>query len=190
MQLVTRALVVVMLLVAMAACGGDDGGSVRDLAGSGSGSGAGSASASASGSGSGSASASGTAETACSPVGTELEAEATETVAIEASDYAYVPSSIEVNEGVVTFAVANTGAVNHELAFLPGGGEVPFVDGEPDEAALESAGAFELEGFSPGQTCNATYDLAPGTYTLFCIIVGEDGETHYEKGMEGTLTVT
>ena len=54
----------------------------------------------------------------------------------------------------------------------------------------EDAGAFELEAFSSGQTCNATYDLEPGEYTLFCIIETADGETHYELGMQGTLTVS
>ena len=98
--------------------------------------------------------------------------------------------SVEAPAGIVTFALDNQGAENHELAFLPGGGEVPFTDGAPDEAALEDAGAFELEAFSSGQTCNATYDLEPGEYTLFCIIETADGETHYELGMQGTLTVS
>ncbi|MBW3603992.1 MAG: hypothetical protein KY460_03590 [Actinobacteria bacterium] len=66
---------------------------------------------------------------------------------------------------------------------------MPFTDGAPDEDALADAGAFELEAYGPGQNCNATYDLEPGTYTLFCIVEAPDGETHYEKGMRGTLTV-
>ena len=85
----------------------------------------------------------------------------------------------------------NNGENNHELAFLPGGGEVPFIEpGVPDEDALAEDGAFELEGYSPGQSCNATYELEPGEYTIFCIVPADDGETHYEKGMSGTLTVT
>ena len=91
--------------------------------------------------------------------------------------------------GVTTFSVDNVGNEPHELAFLPGGGEVPFRDGSPDEEALEAAGAFELEAFGPGQTCDATYDLEPGTYTLFCIVETADGETHYDLGMRGTLVV-
>lgn len=76
------------------------------------------------------------------------------------------------------------------MAFLPGGGEVPLTDdGAPDENALGEAGAFELEGYGPGDTCNATYELDPGTYTLFCIIPAADGETHFEKGMDGELVV-
>ena len=62
-------------------------------------------------------------------------------------------------------------------------------DGAPDEAALEEMGAFELEGFGPGQTCNATYELEAGDYTIFCIIEAADGETHASKGMVGAVTV-
>ncbi len=98
--------------------------------------------------------------------------------------------SITVAAGVVTFAATNEGTENHELAFLPGGGEIPLTaDGAPDEDALAAAGAFELEAFGPGQTCNATYELEAGTYTLFCIVEAADGETHASKGMVGELTV-
>ena len=73
---------------------------------------------------------------------------------------------------------------------LPGGGEVPFTDeGEPDEDALAEAGAFELEGFAPNETRNATYDLEPGTYTLFCIVEDPEGDPHSTNGMVGELTV-
>lgn len=174
-----------LLLLLGASCGDDDGSDVRNVGeedGSGSGSG------SASGSGSGSASASGVAT--CSPVGEDLEADAVETVGVELSDYAFGPTAIEAPVGILTFEASNIGEEDHELAVLPGGGDVPFTDeGVPDEAALEGAGAFELEAFPPGETCNATWELEAGDYTLFCIVESEDGETHYEKGMKGTLTV-
>jgi plastocyanin len=179
------------LLVLFAAACGDDEGDVRTEGNGGSASGSGSGSGSASGSGSGSGSASGTEAAECKPVGTDLEADATRTVEMGATEYAFDPSELTVPAGVVTFEVENNGSQNHELAFLPGGGEVPFTaDGAPDEDALADAGAFELEAFGPDQTCNATYDLEPGTYTLFCIVEVEgESTTHYEEGMEGTLTV-
>lgn len=125
----------------------------------------------------------------CAPVGTELADDAQDTIAVDLTEYTFGPSRLSVRPGIVTFEARNSGEEDHELAFLPGGGDVPFVDGAPDEDALAAAGAFELEGFSPNQLCSATYDLAPGTYTLFCIVEAEDGQTHYEKGMRGTLTV-
>ena len=127
---------------------------------------------------------------ACSPVGQDLEASATKTVALQLKEYSFTPSQLDVAAGVVTFAATNAGTENHELAFLPGGGDVPLnPQGDPDEDALGAAGAFELETFGPSQACNATYDLKPGTYTLFCIVTSTDGQTHYEKGMRGRLVV-
>lgn len=171
------------LLLFTAACGDDDGGGVRNL-GSGSGSGSGSPS------GTGTGTGTGTEVAACSPVGAELESGADQRVDVTLKDYAFEPAALQVPAGSVTFAAKNTGTENHELAFLPGGGDVPLTaEGAPDEAALEQAGAFELEAFGPGLDCNATYDLDPGTYTMFCIVESSDGATHLSKGMKGTLTV-
>lgn len=181
------ALFAVAALLFVGACGDDDGGEVRELGGDAS-SGSGGSGSGASGSG---ASGSGTSEVACAPVGEDLEASADETVDVDLSEYAFDPQDIEVEAGTVTFATTNSGEENHEMAFLPGGGEVPFIEpGVPDEEALAEAGAFELEGYSPGQSCNATYELEPGTYTLFCIVGSDDGATHYEKGMAGELVVS
>ncbi len=126
----------------------------------------------------------------CAPVGTELEASALRTVALELKEFSFAPSTVEIGGGIVTFDAKNAGTLNHEVAFLPGGGDVPLTTaGAPDEDALAAAGAFELEAFGPGQSCKATYDLKPGTYSLFCIVTDADGKTHYEKGMRGRLTV-
>ncbi len=126
----------------------------------------------------------------CEPVGTDLEGSADETVAVALDEYSFDPSTVEVAVGTVTFAATNVGEEEHELAFLPGGGDIPLTGGgEPDEDALAAAGAFELEAFGPGQTCNATYELTAGAYTLFCIVQAADGETHLAKGMRGQLVV-
>ncbi len=127
----------------------------------------------------------------CTPVGEELGPRAIKAVPIQLQDFAFSPSTVKVDAGVVTFAANNAGSENHELAFLPGGGEVPLTaEGEPDEDALSEAGAFELEAFGPGQSCSATYELKPGTYTLFCIVTSSDGKTHFEKGMRGQVVVS
>jgi plastocyanin len=153
--------------VALGACGGDDGGGAAVAADTGDG-----------------------AAQPCEPVGADLEAEAATTVTVALGEYLMSPSVAEADAGIITFATENGGEQAHELAFLPGGGEVPFTaDGAPDEEALEAAGAFELEAYGPGQRCAATYDLEPGTYTMFCIVEAPDGETHYEKGMSATFTV-
>ncbi len=131
-----------------------------------------------------------TEQATCSPVGESLEATAATTIDVKLQEYSISPSTIDVPAGIVTFAAANIGIENHEVAFLPGGGDVPLnANGDPDEDALGAAGAFELEAFGPAQSCNATYDLKPGTYTMFCIVTGTDGKTHYEKAMRGRLVV-
>jgi plastocyanin len=131
-----------------------------------------------------------TASAPCTPVGTDLKVGAVRTVAMELKEYSFTPSTLDVAPGVVGFAVTNAGTENHELAVLPGGGDVPLTTaGHPDEDALTAAGAFELEAFGPGLSCEATFDLKPGTYTLFCIVTDPDGQTHYQKGMRGLLTV-
>ena len=126
----------------------------------------------------------------CEPVNVELEPQASQRVIVGANDFAFGQPEYRAEAGIVTFDVRNEGEAEHELAFLPGGGDVPHVNGEPDEAALEAAGAFELEAFGPDQSCSATYELAAGTYTLFCIVEADDGQTHYAKGMKSTLFVT
>ena len=125
----------------------------------------------------------------CAPAGTELAAGADTTVDVSLDDYAIGLSTSTVDAGVVTFDTTNEGSEPHELAFLPGGGDVPFTADAPDEEALAGRGAFELEAYGPGRSCSATYDLEPGTYTLFCIVDSPDGQTHLEKGMRATLTV-
>jgi plastocyanin len=184
-------LCVLAIGVLLGGCGSADEGEVRNI-GSEDGSASGSASASGTGSGSGSASGSAVAaaEQECSPVGQDLESQATATVDLALADCAFEPSDVDVEAGIITFATTNVGTEAHELAFLPDGGDVPLTGGgEPDEEALAEAGAFELEAYGPGQDCNATYELEPGSYTLFCIVEAPDGETHYEKGMRGTLAV-
>lgn len=162
----------VTLALGLTACGGDPG--ERAASGSGPATGTGVAA----------------AEQPCAPVGQDLAAEADTSIDLALTDYAFEPSEVTADAGVITFATTNTGEEAHELAFLPGGGEVPFTDeGVPDEEALAEMGAFELEAYGPGQSCNATYQLEPGTYTLFCLVEAADGQTHYEKGMQGTLTV-
>ncbi|MCU0273278.1 MAG: plastocyanin/azurin family copper-binding protein [Acidimicrobiales bacterium] len=174
----SQVLVAGLLLVGVAGCSDDETASVEVLDGD------------ATGSGSASGSASAPADAACSPVGEDLAADAVEVVDIGLVDFAFEPSTLSVEAGVVTFRAANEGNQNHELAFLPGGGDIPLTDaGDPDEDALAEAGAFELEAFGPGQTCDGTWDLAPGTYTLFCIVQTPDGQTHAELGMVGSLTV-
>lgn len=76
-------------------------------------------------------------------------------------------SEYTVASGEVTVAYANRGSINHTLLIL-----------QPDEQEVGEKLTIGANGLDVG-----TYDLAPGTYTLFCDIPGH-------SNMKATLTVT
>ena len=188
-------LLVVGALAALAGCGDDDGGEVREVGGegsesasaSGSGSGSGSASGSGSGSGSGRAMA---AE--CVPVGDPETADTT--IAVTLDEWTITPAETTAPAGAVLFATENIGEENHELVIAEGTDLPTAEDGSVDESQLPDGALIgEIEAYPAGETCDGVFELAAGTYTLFCNIVEEeeDGtvESHVEKGMVTTFTV-
>jgi len=100
-----------------------------------------------------------------------------------------------VPAGKVSFVVANTGALVHELVILPlpadGPGTRPTgSDGKIDESqilgeASRSCGSGTGDGIAPGSTAWTTVTLEPGRYELVC-----DQPWHYGAGMSDVLTVT
>ena len=172
-------------LLALAACGDDDGGSVTS-------SGAGSGSASASGSGSGSASGSAAPE-GCTVVG-GVEGAGDETVAVTLSEWA-IEADAEVAAGAVTFDATNEGAEPHELVLVRGAtpDELEIGDEGLDEAALPDGAEVlgEIEPFAGGETCAGTFELEAGDYALVCNIVeASEHEAHAAEGMVTGLTVS
>ncbi|MEZ5218736.1 MAG: hypothetical protein R2715_19610 [Ilumatobacteraceae bacterium] len=92
----------------------------------------------------------------------------------EDADHRSTPSTPPVGQseytvaaGEVTVAYANRGSINHTLLIL-----------QPDEQEVG-----EKLTIGAKQRARRTYDLAPGTYTLFCDIPGH-------SNMKATLTVT
>ena len=104
-------------------------------------------------------------------------------------------TSVSVPAGKVSFVVANTGALVHELVILPlpadGPGTRPTgSDGKIDESrslgeASRSCGAGTGDGIAPRSTAWTTVTLQPGRYELVC-----DQPWHYAAGMFDVLTVT
>jgi iron uptake system component EfeO len=90
------------------------------------------------------------------------------TVAVEAKEYAFTPSTITVPAGSVTFSVRNGGTEEHEFEIFKG------------EAVVD-----EIEGLVPGLTKDLAVTLEAGEYTFKCVLNGHD-----QLGMKGTLTVT
>jgi high-affinity iron transporter len=89
-------------------------------------------------------------------------------VQVEAKDFEFTPSVLEVPAGEVTFEVTNSGAVEHEFEIFKGD---QVVD--------------EVEGLVPGLSRSLTVTLEPGAYTFACKLAGHD-----LAGMTGTLTAT
>jgi len=102
---------------------------------------------------------------------------------------------VSVSAGTISFVVANTGALVHELVILPlpadGPGTRPTgSDGKVDESqslgeASRSCGSGTGDGIAPGSTAWTTVTLKPGRYELVC-----DQPWHYAAGMFDVLTVT
>lgn len=89
-------------------------------------------------------------------------------VKVRAFDFGFDPSSLTVPAGTVTFAVTNTGSLEHEFEVFRGD---QVVD--------------EVEGLVPGLSRQLSVTLEPGAYTYVCKIAG-----HEAAGMKGALTVT
>ncbi len=92
------------------------------------------------------------------------------TVAVEAKEYAFTPSTITVPAGDVTFQVKNNGTEEHEFELFEADGTT-VID--------------EVEGLVPGLTKPLTVTLKAGSYQYMCKLNGHD-----QLGMKGTLTVS
>jgi hypothetical protein len=137
------------------------------------------------------------------------------TVDVELDEWTIVPSTDTVPAGNVAFVAENVGAEPHELVIVRGASADLPLD---DDGALEEdrllGGALvgEIEPFPAGETCDGTFELSPGEYTLLCNIVEEaapdanlrhedeeeheegeneqGGHVHLKEGMVTSFTVT
>jgi hypothetical protein len=181
---------VIGLALLLAACGTDDGASVRqpDATGSRTASGSGTAS------GSVTASASPVA-VPCDPVGDATTADTT--VEVELLDRNILLGSAEVEAGTVTLEISNNGSELHELVVVRADdpAELPLdADGRVAIGKLPK-GAFvgEVEPWSADLACTGTFKLKAGRYALFCNILETEADgtrdNHYANGMRAALRV-
>jgi uncharacterized cupredoxin-like copper-binding protein len=105
-------------------------------------------------------------------------------------------SHSQVPAGTVSFRVANTGSLVHELLVLPlatgqrVGERVVGTDGRVDETgslgeASKTCGGGAGDGIDPGTIGWVTLHLVPGDYELLCNLPG-----HYAAGMYTSLHAT
>lgn len=87
------------------------------------------------------------------------------TIAVNAKEFAFDPSTIDVAADVeFTIEVNNTGAIEHDFNIT----------------------GYEAQKISTtaGNSASGSFTLAPGSYVFYCSIAG-----HKEAGMTGTLNV-
>ena len=115
------------------------------------------------------------------------------------AEFDLVPAKPQVRAGNVTFKLANTGAIEHELIVirtdLDSGALPTDGDGAAEEhgavapegaghAGDEHSGAHVGAHVPAGEKATVTVRLKPGNYALVCNLPG-----HYDAGMHANLTV-
>lgn len=161
---------VVPLLLVLAACGKDDGADTQT--------------ASATGSATGSVTSSSECE-----IANGVDTAKTGELHVALGEYTIAYDEPNAEAGIVQVEATNDGDEDHELVIVKGAEkDLPVTDGVVDEDKVDLVG--EIEPFSSGNECVAKFELAPGTYTLFCGIVEEDeGLSHFQAGMVKELEV-
>jgi len=102
------------------------------------------------------------------------------------SDFQFEPDSwTAAADEDVTIALTNDGAVAHEWVILQPDVTIASEADLPatEEELLADFVLTETE-VEPGETQDMVFNVPAGTYQIICAI-----ETHFDAGMEGTLTV-
>ena|SRR5947209_7947227 len=94
-------------------------------------------------------------------------------VTVKAVEYAFQVTPAQAVGPKVFFEVTNGGTEKHEFEVLG-----------PDGKRVD-----EIVAFDPGKTKTLPVELAPGTYTIQCLLT-KNGKTHASLGMSVKYTVT
>ena len=105
-----------------------------------------------------------------------------------------LPDKMTVDEGRITFKVANNGRMDHEFIIIKT--DIPVHDLPVHEKGLDEKKAGEaigeIEDLRPGEVRELTLDMPSGKYVLFCNKVEiEDHKiiSHYRHGMRVAFIV-
>ena len=125
------------------------------------------------------------------PAEQAVQAAAPPTVHLIATDYAFqAPDTLAA--GLTTFHLMNEGKEPHHVTVLQlaegqSAADLQKMSGPPPANAVFLGGPNPA---MPGGSAEATVNLKPGRYALFCVIPSPDGQAHLMKGMVRELTVT
>ena len=187
---------VVLVLGLASACSRDDGSSVRTVEG-GTGTGTGTGSGTGTRTGTGTGTATGAAEAPkCVPVG-DASTAATN-VEVNLTEWTITPAPAQAPAGRIHFHLTNAGQDPHEMLVVRAADPAALPtkpDGSIDESKLDqTAFVGEVEPFPAGSSCDGTFELPAGSYSLICNIVETEPsgeiESHYQEGMRTAFTVT
>jgi plastocyanin len=104
--------------------------------------------------------------TSCGGSGAAVR-ERSHTVAITLDDYLIRPQTLHIPSGATTFHVTNRGRLGHTFRIR-----------------AKTRNVAALTTLQPGETKTKRTRLAPGTYTIYCVLAN-----HEELGMYATLKV-
>ena len=116
------------------------------------------------------------------------------TVNVVLKEWFVLPDKLAIDDGRVTFKVANHGRMDHEFIVIKTTiqvHELPVHEKGLDE---KRAGKMmgEIEDIRPGEVRELTIDMPPGKYVLFCNRVETEDHkiiSHYRNGMRVAFTV-
>jgi uncharacterized cupredoxin-like copper-binding protein len=106
---------------------------------------------------------------------------------VTTTDFQFTPNSWTVPEGEeITIEITNDGSVLHEWVLMQPGVAIDSEADLPDtEEELLAEFVYVEDEVEAGATKTLTFTApAEGTYQVICAI-----ESHFDAGMEGTLTV-
>jgi uncharacterized cupredoxin-like copper-binding protein len=113
--------------------------------------------------------------------------EASNQLEVTTSDFQFSPDSWTVPAGEeISIEITNDGSVLHEWVLMQPGVTIEAESDLPEtEEELLADFVYVEDEVEAGATKTLTFDAPPaGTYQVICAI-----ETHFDAGMEGTLTV-
>ncbi len=133
-------------------------------------------------------------KTAGLPTSKHQRADASPTVTVTATDFAF-DAPAEIPAGMTTMTMVNHGQEMHQVQLirLADGKTVNDLVATFTQPGPPPAWAVSFGGPNaavPGASSQATVMLAPGNYVMICAVPSPDHVPHFGKGMMRPLTVT
>ena len=108
-------------------------------------------------------------------------------VTINAKEFKFIPSKIQINPGKTKFIMVNTGVGEHEMVVYDVSKKdiVDKAELAEDEETIAKNILFEIDEIPAGESGETNVmNLQAGSYVIGCHVPG-----HYEAGMKGTLDI-